>query len=341
MALYKAELLHHFIGLQNAVDAAKTEAILSLGNFYVYVRQGSQNAVLYPQFLSDADGIRHYTRTFSPTVQRFIGWLPYFNKQWDLAKDKLVFKAYASRNGLKPPAHSLSADSNLSEFIVKRKTSSFSQQIKGPFRRGDTFAFSPDDGEYLEEFIAGEILKIWYWDGEPVCMERDTMRTVFGDGHNSIRKLVERRLIELKRTNIGQPNNRDALRFDFAPIEQYLAFDAKHLDEILPAGVEQVVDFRYSTTLMLPSFRKIVDLQNSSTINLIGQLRTIGDVTWKGIPEAIRKNTVYTVDAVLDFHGDIRVLEMNSNPFVHPLIYRHLLPTLFSVPVETRELATH
>lgn len=37
----------------------------------------------------------------------------------------------------------------------------------------------------------------------------------------------------------------------------------------------------------------------------------------------------------------IRVLEMNSNPFLHPLLYRCMIPAYLSKPLTTDEAQAH
>lgn len=348
MPIRKGELLGHFIVLQEAVDAVGAEAILNLKNFFVFIRCGKRSLALYPQFLVEIQGVRQYTLDFSAEALCFIGWLPYYNKRWDAASDKLVFKAWASTQGLAVPAHALAhelADARLGDFIVKRRASSFGQQIRGPYAGAALASQTLEDNEYAEQFIAGEVLKIWYWDDLPVCMEIDAMPMVSGDGHLSIQALLERRLHDLKRNRGHRPGDANACAWDFSGVEQYLAYQGLTLDTVLPYGVQQVVDLRYGTPYMLPAFRKTLDLGRRMPEDLREQLLHIGRASWACIPEAKRAGTAYTVDAILAPDRTIRVLEMNSNPFLHPLVYRCMirtcLPQLTSQEAQAHEVHFH
>jgi hypothetical protein len=51
-------------------------------------------------------------------------------------------------------------------------------------------------------------------------------------------------------------------------------------------------------------------------------------VFWRGIPEGVRQNTLFTVDGILDRTGVARFVEINSNPAVHPDAYLPMLEGL-------------
>lgn len=344
MPIRKGELLDHFITLQETVEAMGAEAILNLRNFFVFIRSPGRNLVLYPQFLVEIDGVRQYTLGFSARARRFIGWLPYYNKRWEMASDKLLFKAWADSHGIATPAHALAHDltgAELGDFIVKQRRSSFGRGIRGPFRRDALACLQLQEDEYAEQFVSGKLLKIWYWDGTPVCMEIDTMPTVTGDGQASIRALLEQRLYDLKRGKGRRSGAADAPCCDFSGVEQYLAYAGCALDTVLPYGARQTVDLRYGTPYMLPAFRKTLDLQRRMPEDLREQLLHIGRASWFCIPEAVRAGTAYTVDAILADDRTIRVLEMNSNPFLHPLLYRCMIPAYLSGSLTTDDTQPH
>jgi len=60
------------------------------------------------------------------------------------------------------------------------------------------------------------------------------------------------------------------------------------------------------------------------------QLHRSGEVFWHGIPEAVRQDTLFTVDGILDRTGTARFLEINSNPAAHPDVYQPMLQGLFA-----------
>jgi hypothetical protein len=57
------------------------------------------------QFAYRENGRLHYTPQMTTKVHAFNGWLPYFNKRWEAAVDKLAFKQFCSAKGLKTPAY--------------------------------------------------------------------------------------------------------------------------------------------------------------------------------------------------------------------------------------------
>lgn len=324
MPVKKDDVLGHFRLLQLALDQADKDAILSFANFSVLIRGLDQDHILYPQFLAVSEGRRHYVQTFSNQSRKFIGWLPYYNKLWELASDKLEFKRYAQEHGLATPEFSLDPSREMENVLIKRDQSSFGSQIQGPFRSSAGLTLDvAEEGEYFERFISGKILKIWYWDSTPACMEIDVMPFVVGDGVSTIKELLLRRLVEQgKLADMDEP-------FDFSQIEQVLAYDGKTLESVLARHDKQRVEIRYGSDLKLPCDRKVVNLQKRIPEDLKESLLRIGKVAWQGIPAEIRDGTVFTIDAILDDERKIWVLEMNSNPFVHPLVYGLMTQTLF------------
>ncbi|HEX7636218.1 MAG TPA: hypothetical protein VF427_13190, partial [Noviherbaspirillum sp.] len=226
-------------------------------------------------------------------------------------------------HGLATPEFSLDPSREMADVLIKCDQSSFGSQIQGPFRSSAGLTLDATEDEYVERFVSGKILKIWYWDNMPACMEIDVMPFVLGDGVSTIKELLLRRLVEQ-----GRLAAMDA-PFDFSKTEQVLAYDGKHLDSVLARHDKQRVEIRYGSDLRLPCDRKVVNLQKRMPEDLKESLLRIGEVAWQGIPAAIRNGTVFTIDAILDAERQIWVLEMNSNPFVHPLVYELMAQTLF------------
>ena len=323
MPVKKDDVLGHFRLLHRALDQADMDAILSFSNFSVLIRGHDQDRILYPQFLVVSEGEQYYDQTFSNQSKKFIGWLPYYNKRWELASDKLEFKRYAQEHGLATPEFSLAPSREMADVLIKCDQSSFGNQIQGPFRSSAGLTLDVDEGEYFERFISGKILKIWYWDNMPACMEMDVMPFVVGDGVSPIKELLLRRLVEQ-----GKLAAMDAPCY-FSKTEQVLAYDGKNLESVLARHDKQRVEIRYGSNLRLPCYRKVVNLQKRMPEDLKENLLRIGEVAWQGIPAEIRNGTVFTIDAILDAERKIWVLEMNSNPFVHPLVYGLMGQTLF------------
>jgi hypothetical protein len=315
MSFHKHDLLNHFKDLLPALEQAGVEAALNARTFHLTLRKDGKSCVLQPQFLV-LQGGRQYTPKFGQNAARFIGWCPYHNKRWDMAREKLRFKAYAAANALLTPEHSDDPHAALQDVIVKRNVSSFSADIKGPFRRSGDCALQASFGEFYERFVAGRSAKIFYWENRPICLELEKPPTVRGDGASSIRALVTERAALLQKDLHAER------------CEGYLRYLGLSLEHVLPRGVEQAVDFRYGSTLNLPSDMDNFDLGRRMVPELAPQLVAIGDRLWAGIPEEVRENTLYTVDGVLDADNRLWLTEMNSNPFIHSFMYPTMVQAL-------------
>jgi hypothetical protein len=324
MAVSKNALLDHFKLLQSALERPEWEAIMGLRDFTVYLRNKERQLMLQPQFLAETNGKRHYTRQLGGNAIMFAGWLPYYNKRWPIASDKLLFKQYATEAGLATPAHATVASSDLRDVVIKRPRSSFGEQVAGPLRSAEQRPLDPAKGEYYEQFIDGRIVKVWYWDEQPVCMEIDTMPSVMGDGISSIEKLILR--MAQRNGRLPPAEKRQLLQ----RCDDLLHFHGVQRSTVLPAGKRQVVEFRYGTTLTRTHNRDVLDLQTTPHPQLDEQLRHIGQKLYQAIPEDIRRGTLYTVDAMCDERGKLWLLEMNSNPTVHPYAYRAMMRSLLA-----------
>ena len=336
----KNNLLHHFLWLRAALAAAGAEAILDVDSFDVLVRRGPRQWALYPKFLAGAPGAQRYAAAPAPDVVTFAGWLPYRHKHWPLAADKLAFKRYARETLLPVPEYATDPDADLRDVIVKRANASFGAAIAGPFRSAAEHRLDPAHGEFFERFIEGKILKIWYWEGRPLCLEMDAMPSVRGDGGSSIGELI------LRRASLHQalrPEQRRALLDGCAAL---LRYHGTGIDDVLPRDRRQTVEFRYGSTLLHPRARTLVDLRGGPAgegaaqgtgpaalaAPLLELLGTAGLRLREAIPAGTRRHTLFTVDAVLDANGRAWLLEMNSNPAVHPLAYPAIAASVLDDP---------
>jgi tetratricopeptide (TPR) repeat protein len=322
---YKQNLLNHFKDIQPALERVGAEASLNARNFRLEVRAGTRTYTLLPQFLKVQDGRRQYTPDFDADVQGFVGWYPYFNRRWELSTEKLKFKAYASANGLATPEYSTDPAAAPADVVVKKSVSSFSQGVSGPFRSARERAL--EDGEFYERFLPGRSVKIFYVENRPICLELEAPATVKGDGRRTIRQLLSGRAkrkqqpVELKQQST------------------YLRFVGKSLGDVLPLGAIQQVDFRYGSVFNLPADLEYVHLERDPRPELEPQLRAIGEQLLEAIPKELRAGTFYTADAILDDSGKLWLLEMNSNPYIHPWAYTAMLESLLRVEPQAQPAA--
>jgi hypothetical protein len=319
MAGVKSKLLSHFKALQPALQELDAVAYLNLLDFRLAVRFGNTEVPMFPQFVRYRERVKQYTPEFGPDVRSFIGWLPYFNKRWDVSSEKIEFKAFALKVGLATPEYSVDPGWQAVDVLVKKSRSSFGLTIRGPFRRSGEHRLDVDGGEYFERYVPGRIVKIWYWNARPVCLEMEEHARLTGDGVSSIKSLAGLRLDQMGR---GKRKNSIPLCADF------LAYQGLALDSVPATGQDIAVDYRYGSALAHVDALTDVDLRQEQPPEIGGQLKRIGEVLVGAIPAELRPNSLFTVDAVLDRGNKLWLLEMNSNPFVHPFAYPPILASL-------------
>ena len=314
----KRILLKHFLHLKSAVNTVGARALVDVDNFFAQVRRDDVALNLYPQFITYDGESKGYTFKYAPDVVGFCGWRPYPRKSPEIFTNKLKLKKALAKRDIQMPAHSKKNDCLLENVIIKRQVSSFGSTISGPFRSCNGKSLNGEIGEYFEQFIRGDIVKIWFWDDKPVSYERHKMPTVVGDGKSTI--------LDLVKNSVAANHYQRTLE----TIHDVLLYEQKQMDTILAEGESILIDFRYGSKLV--PVKAIQDFQVDSKEDnpLNEQLHALGNVLWKLLPQKIRQGTVYTVDAIVDDMQQLWFLEANSNPIVHPYVYQPMISSYFS-----------
>lgn len=319
---YGSNWFIHFEAISKCLQKIGGRATCNMETGALDIRARGRRVELFPQFgLFRPTGGTGYAQALLESVQFFIGWRPYFNRVWPLSFDKRSFKAFCRANGLEVPRLWTRSEDVEADVLIKRGVSSFSEGISGPYAcavvksSGQALA----NGEFFEEFIRGEIVKIWYWNAAPVCLEVLPMPTVTGDGTRTLRQLIKR---------IKIPH----IECDWQACQTIAAYQGLSLDAAVPNGRRVLVEFRYQSILhpVATDFPNTNVLAKFAGTPLMEQLRRSGEVFWSGIPEGVRQNTLFTVDAILDQNATARFLEINSNPAAHPDVYEPMLAGLFA-----------
>jgi hypothetical protein len=316
---FATDLLEHVKAVKACADEFKFSASVNLTNLALDIDKDDLSVRFQPRFfVIEPNKGRNYTLYFNQDALAFVGWLPYFNKVWPIALDKLAFKSYAREHDLRTPDWWTEGSPAVSSFLVKRKNSSLGVGMRGPFRTFDPAA--PDqrlgEAEYYERFIEGRIAKIWYWNADPVCLELQDFPQITGDGTHSIKDLLKARLGEF------------AQDFRWPSFERVIRYRGKQLDTVLGAGEVIGAGFRYNSLLEAGDFKNRNVLAKHSSGPVGEQLRAIGKTLWPSIPEDIRTGVVFTIDAVLDDKNLFWLLEMNPNPSLHPDVYAAMLASV-------------
>ena len=305
----KSDLLHHFKQLQESLTGVeRATASVDVATFIAEVRIDARVYKLYPMFLTTIEGRTTYAVQFSAAAWRFGGWRPYPGRVTPDVGRKLLFKKLLARHQLPTPEYSVDSRCALRDVLVKLDISSFGSDLRGPFKSARSIKLNVDKGEFVEQFISGEILKIWFYRVEPICMEIKPMPVVIGDGRSTIRDLAEKR--RFRADNAAH----------WKCVEEVLAYFDRRLDERLPLGERQLIDYRYTTAFVSPQETRDVHLATDPTQRK-DILFAVGDVIGRSLPDEWRGDALYSVDAIRDTRGKLWFLEANFNPFIHPFLY--------------------
>lgn len=320
-------LLNHLKRIQDSLARIEGEAFLNAKDLVMQVRAHQRTMHFQPQFTFTHNGLIRYTPYFEPHVRGFIGWRPYLNRKWPLAGDKLAFKQFVTSHGLRTPAHWVLPAVGLQNFIIKQRRSSFGIGIRGPFRQYEAgnLAQQLQPDEFCEALVPGRIAKAWYWAGELICLELRPPPLLQGDGVSTVAELAARACQrEVDPQGLGW-------------LAQY---QGQALNSVLHAGSSMMVDFKYGTPYDKPVFENENVLPRYLGTRLAEQLEQAGKVLALAVPEAIRTSTLFTLDAIVDEQDQVWLLEMNSNPMVHPDAYPTMMTRLFAPALETTETLT-
>lgn len=307
-------LMHHFRELWSALEKQGFQGAIRMKDFKLAVSDHQRVLDLKPQFTAKVNGSKCYITGPSATMEAFSGWRENLFRQWSISNEKILFKNYMVHCGLPTPQFCMDSSKQLENVIVKTSRSSFSKGIRGPYRSSRDTRIDPSRGEFFEQFIPGRIVKLWYWNQEPVAAELLEMLGVFGNGKSTIFELLE-----THRLMIGQAT------VDYAVFEPFLSFQGFSLETTPEKGQEVKVDFRYATEFPMSYRARDIRIGQEDFFGLENFLKDVGQHLWRAIPEEIRHNLVYSVDAILDENNRLWLLEMNSNPYVHPYVYPHML----------------
>ena len=318
--------LDHVRWLRRAAKAHGAEILVELDSMRAFVRHAGRHWVMHPQFLTVIDGRQRYISVFSDAATHFAGWRPHPHDGWPASKDKLVFKRAARQLGLAVPDIALDGTAQSQDVVVKRAVGSFGEHVHGPYRSSAERPLRIAEGEFYEQFVEGEHLKVWYWGAQVIGMERDPAANVVGDGTASIRELIDRHLALVPGVTEAK------LDKILARCAAMLRFDGLDMTHVPAAGQVQRVEFRYGSDLMKRAERQIVDLQHDASPQWEA-LRAAGPLLRQMIPDDVPSPTLFAIDAVRTPEGRILLLEMNANPIVNPLAYDAILASFVAEPL--------
>lgn len=240
----------------------------------------------------------------------FGGWRPYKPYATRFSTEKLLFKRHLAEAGVRTPQMWPLGEQPTQGYIRKKSRGSFGYDIHGPFLA--TVPSPPAEpgshgaGTFHEQFVAGKIVKIWYWGHTPFFAETQDYAVVIGDGVSTAGALAD--------AKINQDIGANVLA-DRAILASCMAYQGFSLMDVLPAGQELWIDFRYGRTF---EKRKGGAKTANALAELIAssgeQIAQMGTLMRGALREVAPVPLAYSVDAVLDDQGQLWWLELNSHP---------------------------
>lgn len=273
-----------------------------------------------------------YTTHLVKDVTGFIGWLPYDVLGWDLSQDKLLAKEFFKSKNMQFPTAWTEEKNGIGNFVLKSKGGSFGYQVAGPYRDStgisqterDTLTGSNTSTGFIEQFIEGTNLKVWFWGSKAIYAQYHFYPSVTGDGALNIQALIAAQFANsgyLSASDSDQRNIAIALKF------QHL----QHTD-VLHLGRKVWLDFRYGRRYLPPTLEAESDSDlGSLDPNLMKQIDHVGDAVGEEALSKFKTPVLYSVDGVVDEQGQIWWLEINSNPMLPPEGYTHIFKSLFGL----------
>jgi hypothetical protein len=325
--LFHALTLRHVQHVSDWAWRRNAQASIDLPNFSLSVRCSGREQRLFARFLIRPQGrLAYSTSLLTEGNQGCIGWLPYERRQWPLAVNKLAFKEACLESGLLTPPWWTEPAAQAVDILIKPARGSFGIGVRGPFRQLEQAGvnLTAGESEFLERYVPGAAIKVWFWDKTPICVEVLEPLEVTGDGETAIKKLTS------DRYPLGGQANRDAFEDRKPALDALLAFQGVQWATVLPRGRSVVVDFLYGSPL------RSSDYENTNRLATIAepvrqQLLDAGIKFWQMVPLEHRNGVLYATDGVIDSQGRVWWLEMNCNPTVPPDGYAFMLDALFGI----------
>ena len=330
MTAYLTMSFNHFGAVQRWASETGAAATLDLRDFSLEVKHRGRYFRMYPMFRGNVQGRVVHLSQLTPDVVGFGGWRPYQTLTHPHSSDKKLFKAWLQESGLAcPEGWEFTAGPPSQDYVLKERNGSFGRGLYGPFRGGrepgDEAAQRASRGElFAEQFVPGRMLKVWYWGARPFFAHVQDYPAITGDGRASVRDLLERTL-----RAAGLEWNRFEEK---TLVLDCLAFQGIGLADVLDDGRSAWIDYRYSQLYGPPkgpvatSDNQLEDLLQASGDQCVRLGHALAGLLRQTLPVPV----VITVDGVLDAHGRIWWLEMNTNSLLPPEGYAAMFADLFA-----------
>ncbi len=328
---YINAVLNHFRVLQGWGERTQATMSLDVRTFELEIRHRNRYYVMQPMFQARINGRLTHQNELRGDVFGFGGWRPYRTLMHPMSTHKLQFRSALQERGIAVPRTHGAPDPTRPvpfDHVVKADVGSFGTSLLGPFRAGrpvspDALRPASNSDVFVEEFIQGRILKVWFWGSRAFFAQAHDYPTVTGDGETSVDGLMRRRLL-----SFGNDWDRYPSREVILGCLQYQGLDPA---SILPAGAQAWIDYRFAQHHLpivgtTPQTDDALPELLAETGDQIGALGAMLDALTR---EAFPAPILLTADGMLDANGRIHWLEMNTNSLMPPDGYPVMLDDLF------------
>jgi len=310
----KNDFFVHLKWLRRSVLAAGGELILAGDTLQALIRRGPRQLVLHPAFLAFLPDGARFSDQLLDDCNGFAGWLPARPGDWPEARDRLAFKRFAGAAGLAAPEAWMEPGAARDRVLVRSARPSSGASFLGPYRTASEHALDVDRGEFYERYIEGDAIRVWCWNGEPICGELAPQPSVVGDGASTLEDLVTR---ALHARGLPGPAAGDYLSQQRA----FLALEGVTPATVVEEGRTVRLGMGMQGTPLDPSRFTTLDLRAASRPAWADPLRAAGAALLKAVPSAVRARSLLLLEAIIDAEGRPWLLSMHASPVVHPLVY--------------------
>lgn len=314
------DLFLHLKKLNEGVENYDIDYNFDPHKFDVVLNFSQRKIHFRPQFYGKVEDSSFYSFFPDALAIRFSGWRPYAPKHIEFFSNKVELKKFLIKEGFRVPEYRLTRHGSFRDFVAKFSNESFGKGVAGPFedfqKCVETMGNSVQSPEnrYFEQYISGDIVKIWYLNEFPICYELIKCPQIKGNGYESIESIAKR--------IVHRERNAD----DLNRLNCMLKWQGLRTTDVLERGKTIIVDFIYGSPYY--ASREFFTEQDVSLESFFNPVYKLGYALWDNIEPESGGLLVYTVDAVKDENDVFWFLEANSNPEVHPFVYPRMVGLL-------------
>jgi hypothetical protein len=317
----KNSLLDHLRWIRDAVYGRRGDFLLVGNSLRLAVRRLGMQWLMEPRFLDDRGRVIEGVPEVREFLTGFAGWLPYSQREWDLAADRRRFHSFLREHSLPFPELKADGVDAGEHVLVRRAEASDDDAVLGPFRTSADHPLA--EGQYYEPFLPGTRVRLWYWNGAALCGEIQQMPTVVGDGATSLRDLV------FARATLSHPLSEEQQGALLARLSPLLSLQGHVLASALPRGVAIAIDHRMDSPLALPSDRQTFLVEGGDAPEWLDTARRAGEVLRTAAPEKYRDDLLFAIEGVIGSQDQFWILDLDVNPVVQPVLYPAIIATMF------------